>query len=230
MEELKYCYKYPHHSVTTDCVIFGFDGVSINVLLIERGLEPFQGKWALPGGFLRPDETASECAKRELEEETGLKEAYLEQFHTFTDVDRDPRERVITIAYYALVKKRQVQGGDDARKAQWFKLEEIPHLAFDHDHILRVAMAKLKEKMYVQPVGFELLPEVFTMPELQNLYESILQVKFDRRNFAKKMLNHGLLFEAEKRPANAPSRHPSKYSFNSQKYKELKEKGFRLEF
>ena len=179
MSELNYCYKYPHPAVTTDCVIFGFDGVSIKVLLVERGIEPYKGMWAFPGGFMKMDETAEECARRELEEETGLKSASVEQFHTFTSVNRDPRERVITVAHYALVRLSEVKGGDDAASAKWFSHDEIPSLAFDHDHILRLALKVLKERICFEPIGFELLPEVFTMTELQNLYEAILEVKFD---------------------------------------------------
>jgi 8-oxo-dGTP diphosphatase len=216
--------------VTTDCVIFGFDGVSIKVLLVERGIEPYKGMWAFPGGFMKMDETAEECARRELEEETGLKSASVEQFHTFTSVNRDPRERVITVAHYALVRLSEVKGGDDAASAKWFSHDEIPSLAFDHDHILRLALKVLKERICFEPIGFELLPEVFTMTELQNLYEAILEVKFDRRNFYNKMLKLGILAEAEPRPKSAPSRIPTKYRFNASKYAELKQKGFRLEF
>ena len=230
MSEQQFCYKYPHPSVTADCVIFGFDGVAIKVLLIQRGIEPFKGKWAFPGGFMKMDETAEECAKRELEEETGLKNTAVEQFYTFSDVNRDPRERVITVAHYALVKLSEVKGGDDAASAKWFDLETIPSLAFDHDRILRMALSRLKERICFEPIGFELLPEVFTMTELQNLYEAILEVKFDRRNFYNKMLKLGILTEAEPRPANASRRTPTKYRFNSEKYAELKQKGFRLEF
>ena len=230
MNEQKFCYKYPHPSVTTDCVIFGFDGVSIKVLLIQRGIEPFKEKWAFPGGFMKIDETAEECARRELEEETGLKSAAVEQFYTFSDVNRDPRERVITIAHYALVRLSEVKGGDDAASARWFSMEEVPSLAFDHDRILRMAANRLKERICFEPIGFELLPEVFTMTELQNLYEAILDVKFDRRNFYNKMLKLGILAEAEPRPANASRRIPSKYRFNAEKYAELKQRGFRLEF
>lgn len=230
MIEKKFCYQYPHPAVTADCVIFGFDGVSIKVLLIQRGIEPFKGKWALPGGFMKIDETAEECAKRELEEETGLKNASVEQFYAFSDVHRDERERVITIAHYALVRLSEVKGGDDAASAQWFAQNDIPSLAFDHDCILRMAMNRLKERICFEPIGFELLPEVFTMTELQNLYEAILEVKFDRRNFYNKMLKLGILAEAEPRPQNAPRRMPSKYRFNAKKYAELKQKGFRLEF
>ena len=216
--------------MTTDCVIFGFDGVSIKVLLVERGIEPYKGMWAFPGGFMKMDETAEECARRELEEETGLKSASVEQFHTFTSVNRDPRERVITVAHYALVRLSDVKGGDDAASAKWFSHDEIPSLAFDHDHILRLALKVLKERICFEPIGFELLPEVFTMTELQNLYEAILEVKFDRRNFYNKMLKLGILVEAEPRPKSAPSRIPTKYRFNAEKYAELKQKGFRLEF
>jgi 8-oxo-dGTP diphosphatase len=216
--------------VTTDCVIFGFDGVSIKVLLVKRGIEPYKGMWAFPGGFMKMDETAEECARRELEEETGLKSASVEQFHTFTSVNRDPRERVITVAHYALVRLSEVKGGDDAASAKWFSHDEIPSLAFDHDHILRLALKVLKERICFEPIGFELLPEVFTMTELQNLYEAILEVKFDRRNFYNKMLKLGILVEAEPRPKSTPSRIPTKYRFNAAKYAELKQKGFRLEF
>ncbi len=225
-----YTYKYPHPSVTADCVIFGFDGVCIKVLLIQRGIEPFKGRWALPGGFMKIDETAEECARRELEEETGLKNAAVEQFHTFSDVNRDPRERVITVAHYALVKLAEVRGGDDAATARWFALKEIPSLAFDHERILRMAINRLKERICFEPIGFELLPAVFTMSELQNLYEAILEVKFDRRNFYNKMLKLGILTEAEPRPEGASRRTPSKYRFNARSYTELKQKGFRLEF
>lgn len=230
MGENRYCYKYPHPSVTADCVIFGFDGVSIKVLLIQRGIEPFKGMWAFPGGFMQIDETVEECARRELEEETGLKNASVEQFYTFSDVNRDPRERVITVAHYALVRLSEVKGGDDAASAQWFAENEIPSLAFDHDRILRMARNCLKERICFEPIGFELLPEVFTMSELQNLYEAILEVKFDRRNFYNKMLKLGILTEAEPRAEQASRRTPTKYRFNAAKYAELKQKGFRLEF
>ena len=225
-----YSYKYPHPAVTADCVIFGFDGVSIKVLLIQRGIEPYKGQWAFPGGFLQMDETVEECAKRELEEETGLKSASVEQFYTFSAVNRDPRERVITVAHYALVRLSEVKGGDDAASAQWFAMNEIPSLAFDHERILRMAVKCLKERICFEPIGFELLSEVFTMTELQNLYEAILEVKFDRRNFYNKMLKLGILSEAEPRPAGASRRTPTKYRFNAEKYTELKQKGFRLEF
>ena len=225
-----YTYDYPRPAVTTDCVIFGYDGKELKVLLIERGIEPFKGCWAFPGGFLNMDEDALAGARRELEEETGLENAFIEQFHTFSEPGRDPRGRVITVAHYALVKIQEVEGGDDAAQARWFPIGEVTPLAFDHDRVLRMAMRRLKEKIHFEPVGFELLPDVFTMPQLQNLYEAILEVHFDRRNFASKMLKLGILEDTGDRPAGASSRIPVSYRFNKEKYNELKAKGFRLEF
>lgn len=230
METNKFVYDYPHPAVTTDCVIFGFDGSNLKVLLIERGIEPFKGKWALPGGFLKMDETAEEGALRELEEETGLRNAYIRQFHTFTEPGRDPRERVITIAHYALVRLQEVKGGDDAAQARWFAMDEIPPLAFDHDRILRLAQKMLRERIHFEPVGFELLPETFTMKQLQNLYEAILDVHFDRRNFAKKMHHLELLIQTDDMVRTSPKRESQLLRFNKEKYEELKQKGFRLEF
>lgn len=226
-----YTYQYPHPAVTTDCVIFGYDSTEgLSVLLVQRGLEPFKGRWAFPGGFLKMDEDADAGALRELEEETGLEPLYLRQFGTFTQVDRDPRERVITIAYMALVRKSGVRGGDDAADARWFPISAIPPLAFDHDHILRVALEHLRNQIHFHPVGFELLPPVFTLSQLQSLYESILGVHFDRRNFAAKMRKTGVLKETGSRPADAARRIPQEYTFNEEKYNELKQSGFRLEF
>lgn len=231
MEEFKYHYKYPHPSVTTDCVIFGFDGQEgLKVLLVERGIEPFKGKWAFPGGFLRIDESAEQGALRELREETGLTGAYIKQFHTFSEPDRDPRERVITIAYYALVKLQDVKGGDDAARAQWWAMDDVPSLAFDHDMILRLALQALRRQIHFEPVGFELLPEKFTMSELQQLYEAILDVKFDRRNFYKKMLHLGLLTQLDETGGEPGKRSAFLYRFNRGSYDEMKRKGFRLEF
>lgn len=230
MEEKNYCYKYPHPSVTTDCVIFGFDGSRLKVLLIERGIEPYKGMWAFPGGFLNMEESAEEGALRELQEETGLTGAYIEQFHTFTDPKRDPRERVITIAYYALVRIQDVKGGDDAAKAQWFALDEIPQLAFDHDMILSMAQSRLRERIHFQPIGFELMPEKFTMKDLQELYEAILGVRFERSNFAKKMLHYELVEQLEETVWPTPKREARLYRFNKKNYEEFKKKGFQLEF
>ena len=179
---------------------------------------------------MKIDEDAVTGARRELKEETGLDAAYIEEFGCFTDVNRDPRERVITIAFFALVRKTDVKGGDDAADARWFPISAVPPLAFDHDRILRVAQSRLKEKIHFEPVGFELLPEVFTMPQLQELYESILEVKFDRRNFSSKIIKLGILTETGDRPEGAGTKIPIRYSFNKEMYLGMKSKGFRLEF
>ena len=178
------------------------------------------------------DETTETGALRELKEETefDVEKDFLEQLGCFSDVNRDPRGRVLTIAYYALVQKGTVKGGDDANNAQWFAIGDVPQLAFDHEKILRVALKRLKERIHFRPIGFELLPETFTMPQLQALYESILEVHFDRRNFANKMLKLGILEETGDRPKNAARNVAVTYRFNADKYREMKSKGFRLEF
>jgi 8-oxo-dGTP diphosphatase len=231
MKPKKYSYEYPRPAVTADCVIFGFDDGELKVLLIERGIEPFKGKWAFPGGFLRTEESADECARRELFEETGIENVFIEQLYSFSDVDRDPRSRVITISYFALVKLAdfKIRAGDDARNANWFPISQVPPLAFDHDRILRVALNRLRGKIRYQPIGFELLPEKFTMPALQNLYETVLEMKLDRRNFRKKIFDTGLLIDHNESMKGVPHKGAKYFSFDKKKYKELSEKGFNFE-
>ena len=192
-EAYPYCYKYPQVALTADCVIFSYDGKDLLVLLVKRGLEPFKGEWALPGGFIKPGETVEEGAKRELFEETSLKAEYMEQIRVFSTPDRDPRQRVVTVPFFALVKNVPVVGGDDAERAEWFPIDKLPELAFDHAQILAAAREALKHSLYFNPVSFDLLPQTFTMPQLQRLYELILGRKFDRRNFARKMNSLGIL-------------------------------------
>lgn len=231
MEGLNYCYKYPRPSVTTDCVIFGYDNEELTVLLIQRGLPPFEGFWAFPGGFLQMDEDAITGAKRELKEETGFETDAIEQFGTFSDVNRDPRGRVITIAHYALVRKTEVCSGDDAAAARWFPINNLPPLAFDHEKIFQNALRTLKEKIHFKPVGFELLPETFSMSQLQCLYESILNIKFDRRNFAAKMLKVGVIVPISSEESKHENvRLPKLYRFHEEHYQQLKSTGFHLEF
>ena len=192
-----YQYKYEHMAVTTDCVIFTWEENTLKVLLIRRGGEPYKGLWAFPGGFLEMKETAMEGALRELREETALEPAAVVELGVFSDVDRDPRERAITIAYYALVRPSSVVGGDDADEAAWFPVDSLPPLAFDHEKIFEAALERLRRDIHFEPVGFNLLDEEFSIPELQRLYETILGVKFDRRNFQRKILASGILEEAE---------------------------------
>src|SRR5881628_2253685 len=170
---MTFSYKYPRAALTVDCVVFAFDEGELKVLLIERALEPFRGKWALPGGFVRVDETLDEAARRELEEEGGLRNVFLEQLYTFGRVDRDPRERVVSVAYYALVNLagHDINATTDATDAKWFAVGDTPRLAFDHDEILEMAVARLQGKVRYEPIGFELLPEKFTLSQMQRLYE-----------------------------------------------------------
>ena len=191
-----YQYKYEHMAVTTDCAIFTYEDWKLKVLLVRRGGEPYKGQWAFPGGFLRMDENAEQGARRELREETALVPSAIRQLGVFSDLDRDPRERVITIAWYALVKPSEVVGGDDADEAAWFPVDALPPLAFDHRKIFDAAMERLRRDIHFQPVGFDLLDDEFTIPDLQRLYEAILGVKFDRRNFQRKLLAAGILEEA----------------------------------
>ena len=200
-------------------------------MLIQRGLPLFEGKWALPGGFVRVDETLDEAARRELEEETGLRKIFLEQLYTFAEVDRDPRERVVSVAYYALVNLRdqQVQAATDARDAGWFGVHDMPSLAFDHAEILRVALERLRGKLRYQPVGFELLPKKFTLSELQHLYELVLERKLDKRNFRKRVLTMDLLVETDEVQQDVAHRAARLYRFDERKYRRLLKTGFHFE-
>src|SRR5215203_2484699 len=192
---MPYTYEYPRAALTVDCVVFGFDEGELKVLLIRRGLPPFKGKWALPGGFVRVDETVDDAARRELTEETGLKDVFLEQLYTFGAVNRDPRERVVSVAYYALVPlaRHPAAGATDATEADWFPAAQAPQLAFDHAEILETARLRLRGKVRYEPIGFELLPEKFTLSQLQHLYEAVLEARLDKRNFRKRILAMGLL-------------------------------------
>src|SRR5580700_6769130 len=156
MKTKTYTYQYPRAALTVDCVVFGYDEGELKVLLIQRALEPFKGRWALPGGFVRVDETIDDAARRELAEETGLKNVYLEQLYTFGAISRDPRERVVSVAHYALVKlsDHRAKAATDAANAEWFPISKLPKLAFDHADILATAMSRLKGKVRYQPIGF----------------------------------------------------------------------------
>lgn len=177
MEEKRYSYKYPHPAVTADCVVFGFDGAALRVLLIERGGEPYKGCWAFPGGFMNIDETAEACARRELEEETGLKATDVEQLHTFSAVRRDPRERVVSVVYYTLVRLSEVQGSDDAARARWFGLGGIPPLAFDHEEILRMAVLRLRQQAEDDDETFRRLSRALDTDERQQIRRFLRETK-----------------------------------------------------
>ena len=224
-------YEYARPALTVDCVVFGLDEVDLKVLLIERDLPPFEGKWALPGGFVRVDESLDDAALRELEEETGLKKVFLEQLYTVGELNRDPRERVVTVAYYALVRlsSHKVQAATDARQALWFAIDDLPKLAFDHDKILKMAHERLRGKVRYQPIGFELLPQKFTLRQLQHLYEVVLDRELDKRNFRKKILGMEILEELDEVETDVAHRAARLYRFDKSAYKDMTKQGFNFE-
>jgi len=193
---MAYFYEHPRPALTVDIVIFTLRETRLQVLLIERGDDPFRGRWALPGGFVQQGESLEEAAQRELEEETGLHEAYLEQLYTYGAPDRDPRGWIVTVAYFALIPADapfRREGGSDAVQARWHPLDELPLLAFDHAEIVSYALRRLRYKLEYSAVGFELLPAEFTLSELQSTYEIILGEKLDKRNFRRRILQAGII-------------------------------------
>ncbi len=228
---MAHTYQFARPALTVDIVVFALDEEDLQVMLIERDLEPFEGQWALPGGFVRVEETLDEAARRELEEETGLREIYLEQLYTFGDIQRDPRERVVTVAYYALVnlEGHDVQASTDARNAAWFSVNDLPELAFDHSTILKVANQRLRGKVRYQPIGFELLPKKFTLRQLQHMYEIILGRELDKRNFRKKVLAMEMVKETNEIEKDVAHRAAKLYRFDKRIYDRLTKKGFNFE-
>ncbi|VAW71229.1 hypothetical protein MNBD_GAMMA10-333 [hydrothermal vent metagenome] len=182
-----YQYQYPHPALTTDIVIFTIRDGQLKLLLIRRGIEPYKGKWALPGGFVSLDEDLETAARRELREETGICDVYLEQLYTFGDIARDPRERVITVSYYALIASDLIslQASTDAQAVGWFSLDELPSLAFDHHTIVEMAQQRLIAKLDYSTIAFQFMPGTFTLSELQVVYQIILREDIDKRNFRK---------------------------------------------
>lgn len=226
-----YSYTYPRPALTVDCVVFGFDEGELKVLLVQRDLEPFKGSWALPGGFVRVDESLDDAARRELREETALRDVFLEQLYTIGTLGRDPRERVVTVAYYALVPVglHEVKASTDAASAAWFCVSDLPTLAFDHDAIVEKAVERLRGKVRYVPIGFELLPEKFTLSQLQHLYEAILERPLDKRNFRKKILGMDVLVETNEIEQDVAHRAARLYRFDEAKYRRLVRKGFNFE-
>jgi 8-oxo-dGTP diphosphatase len=212
-------------AVSIDCVLFGFDNGELKILLIERNEEPFKDWWALPGNLVGENESVDQSASRILHELTGLSDIYMEQYYTFGEVDRHPQGRVITVAYYAMLRL----GGDKAlkpltsyaKKAQWINVKELPKLAFDHQHIFDKGLEKIKRRIKHLPIAFELLQEKFTLTQVQNVYELILGKKLDKRNFRKKILSFGVLKELNEKQKGVSFRAATLYKFDKRKYAKL---------
>ena len=227
---MPFTYEHPRPALTVDCVVFGLDleERDLKVLLIQRGVPPFEGRWALPGGFVHLDETLEEAAERELREETGVRGVFLEQLYTFGAVQRDPRERVVSVAYFALVNLNDyaLRAATDAQDAAWFSAYDVPRLAFDHEQLLESARTRLRGKVRYQPIGFELLPRRFTLSQLQTLYETVLERRLDKRNFRKRFLSMGLLTELDEVEQGVAHRAARLYQFDREIYEARTAEGF----
>lgn len=216
--------------VATDCIIFGFDRGALKLLIFKRRVEPKKGEWSLIGSFVRLDEDVSTAAQRVLEEITGLSNIYMEELKTYGAVDRDPGYRVISVAQYALMRiKDQDKELVQQHGAVWHDIDELPTLVLDHDEMVKDALEKLKAKARIQPIGFELLPEKFTIPQLQQLYEAIYRQRFDARNFRKKVLSNNVLIKLEEKDKSSSKRGAFYYKFDHQRYEKLMKSGFSFE-
>jgi 8-oxo-dGTP diphosphatase len=215
--------------VAVDCIIFGFDGTQLKALLIKRGFEPEKGKWSLMGGFVGKDEDTDEAATRVLYQLTGMNNIYMEQLYTFSDVNRDTAGRVVSIAYFALINiadySEQLQLEHEAK---WFPLSKIPPLIFDHKKMVLKAKERLRQKVANHPIGFELLPEKFTLPQLQSLYEAIYETPLDKRNFTKKLLSLGILNKLNEKEKESSRKGAFYYVFDSRKYGKLQSNGVKF--
>ncbi len=226
----QYYSQHHPHLLAVDCVIFGFDHDVLKLLLIKRNFEPQQGNWSLMGGFLKDNENLDQAAQRILCNLTGLKNVFLEQLHTFSELHRDPGERVISVAYYALLKI------DDSDKdltnthgAAWIDIDKIPKLIFDHDQMVQSALSFIRHKSRFEPIGFELLPEKFTIPQLQRLYEAVFQEKLDNANFRKKVLSMKILKKLNEKEKEFSKKGAFYYQFDQNKYEKLVRDGFLFE-
>ena len=227
-----YQYEFPRPALTVDVAAFSIDENRLQILLIKRGKAPFAGKWALPGGFVDMDEAIEVAALRELEEETSLSNITLEQLGAFGDVNRDPRERVVSVAYLALINRRKhrVQSGSDARDAKWWNINELPkQLAFDHSKILKFAISRLKQKVRHQPLGLEMLPKKFSLAEIQTFYEIMLERKLDKRKFRRKLLATELLVALDENGKAPNGRTTKLFRFDRKKYRQMSSDGFYLD-
>ncbi|OIR14193.1 NUDIX domain protein [mine drainage metagenome] len=225
-------FQYKRHDslmVAVDCIIFGFDGKEIKALLVKRGFEPEMGKWSLMGGFVKGDESVDAAANRILDQLTGLTSVYMEQLYCFGDVNRDPGGRVVSVAYFALIKIDDYS--EELMKqhnAKWFSLNRIPSLVFDHKQMIKIAKSRLRQKVSRQPIGFALLPDKFTLQQLQALYEAIYETVFDKRNFTKKILSLGVLEKLKEKDKETSKKGSFYYVFIREKYSSFAKENFKF--
>ncbi|MCP9199077.1 NUDIX domain-containing protein [Gramella sp. GC03-9] len=219
-------------SVTIDCVIFGFQDGNLEVLLVKHAIGIRKGKWGLPGGWIKKEEGIDEAAERLLHELTGIKDIFLEQLKAFGEPDRFPMGRIITIGYYALINKEKydIKAGYTASEAKWFQINKLPELIYDHEEILEYSLQQLRRRVRQAPIGFNLLPEKFTLLQLMKLYEEILGTEMDKPNFRRKFLRMKLLVDRKEKQKDVSHRAAKLYSFDDEIYRKLTEKGFNFEF
>lgn len=213
--------------LTVDAVVFGYEEGLVSILLVKRKYEPFKGCWALPGGFVLEDESLESAVERELHEETGVKINYLEQLYTFGNPQRDPRGRVVSVAYFGLVRPNafNISAATDAEEVQWFDINQLPEISFDHNRIIESAIKRLQGKITYEPIGFELLDKKFTFSDLEKLYSSVLGRSFDRRNFRKKIQSFNILDELNEKVSKSTGRPANLFQFNQKRYFELMKEG-----
>jgi len=217
--------------LTVDAVVFGYEEGNISVLLIRRKYDPYKGQWAIPGGFVKHNESLEDSVERELYEETGIKINYLEQLYSFGKLDRDPRGRVVSIAYFGLVRPNtfKIIASTDAEEVAWFSIDELPKLAFDHEEILKIAIERLQGKITYEPIGFELLDKKFPFSDLEKLYTTLLGRDIDRRNFRKKIIGLNVLDELDEKVSKGSGRPANLFQFNQKRYFQLKKEGIIFE-
>jgi ADP-ribose pyrophosphatase YjhB (NUDIX family) len=218
--------NYPKHLVAVDCIIFGFDGENLKILLVQRNFEPKKGEWSLMGGFVNDKESSDQAANRVLNTLTGLENIYLEQLNTYTEIDREPTARIMSISYYALINIEDNIQINEKYSAKWFDLKDCPELIFDHNIMVKDAVLRLRRRATTRPIGFELLPEKFTMKDLQNLYEAIFDEKYDKRNFTSKINALDVLVKTSEKNMSSSKKGSFLYTFDGEKYNKKIAEGF----
>ncbi|MFC3158414.1 ADP-ribose pyrophosphatase YjhB, NUDIX family [Chryseobacterium arachidis] len=217
---------FPRHLVAVDCIIFGFDGENLKILLVQRNFEPKMGEWSLMGGFIGDEETSDEAAQRVLNTLTGLENIYLEQLNSYTQIDREPTARIMSISYYALINIEKNIQINEKYSAKWFDLQDFPSLIFDHNEMVKDAVLRLRRRASTRPIGFELLPEKFTMKDLQTLYEAIFNEQYDKRNFISKINALDILVKTEGKDMSSSKKGSFLYTFDEEKYNKKIAEGF----